>query len=139
MEQQIAQKQDILFLVILIALSVTPAGSDDKPFIFNIGPEGVQRIEIVAGSYFFKPNFIAVKAGLPVEITIRKEPSVTPHDFVWNAPEAGIKIKQELSENPVTASFTLLRPGKYEFYCDKKLPFMKSHRENGMRETLEIY
>lgn len=35
-------------------------------------------------------------------------------------------------------SFTTTKPGKYPFYCDKKLLFMDSHREKGMEGILEV-
>ena len=44
-----------------------------------------------------------------------------------------------MSQNmdPCVISFTLLKAGKYAFQRDKKLPLMKSHRERGMKVTLE--
>jgi len=38
---------------------------------------------------------------------------------------------------PRVISFTPLKAGKYEFQRDKKVPLMKSHRERGMKVTLE--
>ncbi len=85
-----------------------------------------------------RPSYISVKAKVPVEITIRKESGLTPHSFVLNAPDAGIKIKEELSSEPKVIRFTAQKPGKYEFYCDKKSPFGKSHRDKGMKGILEV-
>ena len=34
----------------------------------------------IAGSYFFKPNHIIVKANVPVELTADRESGITPHD-----------------------------------------------------------
>lgn len=127
----------ILALSGLLISLAAPAGADN-PFVANIGADGIQRIDMVAGSYFFKPNYISVKAKVPVEITIRKESGLTPHSFVLNAPEVGIKIKEDLSTEPKVIRFTAQKPGKYEFSCDKKKPFGKSHLDEGMKGILEV-
>src|SRR5262245_24083817 len=59
--------------------------------------DGVQRVRVVAGSYFFKPNHIIVKANVPVELVASREAGVAPHDLVID--EAG--VKQDLSTEPV--------------------------------------
>ncbi len=111
----------------------------DKPFVVNIGPDGVQRVEIVGGSYFFKPDYIAVKAHVPVEMSIRKEGGLIPHDFVINAPDAGMDFRVDLSSEPRIIRFTPTKPGKYEFKCDKKSPFSsKTHADKGMKGILEV-
>ena len=33
----------------------------------------MQRVRVVAGSYFFKPNHIVVKANVPVELLASRE------------------------------------------------------------------
>jgi plastocyanin len=130
-------RRKILLAVFVILFSLSSALFADAPYIINMGPDGVQRTDMVAGSYFFKPDYISVKAKAPVEITIRKE-GLTPHRFVLNAPDAGMNIKEGLSTEPKAIRFTPLKPGKYEFYCDEKLPLEKSHREKGMKGVLEV-
>ena len=100
--------------------------------------DGVQRVRLVAGSYFFKPNHIVVKANVPVELTASRESGITPHDLVIRAEEAGINVKEDLGSDPKKISFTATRPGKYPIYCSKKLPFMAGHREKGMEGILEV-
>lgn len=99
---------------------------------------GVQRVQLVAGSYFFKPNHIVVKANVPVELAARKEPGMAPHDLVIKAPEAGLSVQEDLATEPKKIAFTATRPGKYEIYCSKKPPIGQSHRERGMVGTLEV-
>jgi plastocyanin domain-containing protein len=111
----------------------------DKPFVVNIGPDGVQRVEIVGGSYFFKPSYIAVKANVPVEMSIRKEGGLIPHDFVLKGPDAGMDFRVDLSSEPRMLRFTPTKPGKYEFFCDKKSPFSsQTHADKGMKGILEV-
>ncbi len=70
------------------------AEKEMKVFRAVVGNDGVQKVEIVAGSYYFDPEYISVKVGVPVELKIKKEAEITPHDFVINAPEAGMNIKE---------------------------------------------
>ena len=102
------------------------------------GADGVQRITLTCGSYFFKPSRIVVKANVPVELLASREAGITPHNFVIEAPEAGVMVDQELASDPRKIVFTATKPGKYPFYCSKKLPFMAGHREKGMEGVLEV-
>ncbi len=117
---------------------ISAAEAQKNTFKAVVDNEGVQRVDVVAGEHFFKPNFIIVKVNVPVEMKVRKEPGIVPHDFVIKAPEAGIDILESLSKEPKSVKFTPTRPGKYTFYCDKKLIFSKSHREKGMEGVLEV-
>ena len=100
--------------------------------------DGVQRVKLVGGSYFFKPAHIVVKANVPVEFLASREPGMAPHNLVIKAPEAGITIEEELTTEPKKIVFTAKKPGKYEFYCAKKPPLLASHRERGMVGVLEV-
>jgi plastocyanin domain-containing protein len=99
---------------------------------------GIQRVQILGGSYFFKPKHIIVKANIPVELTVRREAGLTPHNLVIKAPEAGIAIDEALGTDPKRITFTPTALGKYVFYCDKKLLFFQSHRDKGMEGMLEV-
>ena len=103
-----------------------------------VGADGVQRVAIVARSFAFSPNRIAVKAGAPVELTISKEPDVIPHSFVLQAAAAGISVSEQLGTKPKVVRFTPTKPGSYEFFCDKDPALFKSHRSLGMVGTLEV-
>ncbi len=109
-------------------------------FIATKGPDGVQRVEIIGGSYFFKPSRIIVKTGTPVELKIKKERGITPHNFVLeSAGEGGKDIGVSLKSTEArVVRFTPHTPGTFKFYCDKKLLFFKSHRKKGMEGTLEV-
>jgi plastocyanin domain-containing protein len=126
------------FALLFSLLAAGMASSEEQTFQATVGADGTQHVDIVAGSYFFNPNRIIVKANVPVQMTIRKEGGVVPHDIVLSAPDAGIDIKEELSRDAKTITFTPTKPGTYVFYCDKKQPFGKSHRELGMTGVLEV-
>ena len=104
----------------------------------TIDNDGIQKVKILADSYFFNPDYIIVKVNMPVELTISKESGITPHDFVIKEPEAGIDIEVSLSTEPKIIKFTPNKVGKYQFYCSKKLLFFKSHREQGMEGIIEV-
>lgn len=100
--------------------------------------DGVQRIRVTSGGYFFKPDRIVVKAHVPVELLVSRESGITPHNLVIQAKDAGVMIEEELSTEPRRIQFTPSKPGKYPFYCSKKLPFVAGHREKGMEGVLEV-
>jgi plastocyanin domain-containing protein len=124
--------------VILTLFLASFAWSEIKEVTAKIDPDGVERVEIVGGGYYFDPNRVVVKVNVPVELKVRKEPGMTPHNIVLKAPEAGIDISEELGGDVTTITFTPTKVGEYPFYCDKKLPFVKSHRERGMEGMLIV-
>lgn len=134
--------------VAILAVAIFVAGcqttSDHRPpaqedrQVARTDKDGVQRIQVVGGSYFFRPSHIVVRANVPVELVTRREPGIAPHNLVIKAPEAGISIEEELATEPKKIAFTATRAGKYEIYCAKKPPFGASHRERGMVGTLEV-
>src|SRR5512141_734958 len=75
-----------------------------------IGADGVQHVEITAGSYYFTPNAIVVKVNVPVELKVKKEGG-TPHGILLKAPEAGIDFDVTLGKDPKTITFTPTKVG----------------------------
>ncbi len=129
------------FLVIVGLFSLCFAGSANgrqKVFHATTSTDGVQRIEVLGGDYFFDPDHIIVKANVPVEFTIKKDSIIVPHNITIEAPDAGIEVSDSLSRTPKVIRFTPTKPGKYTFYCTKKLLFFKSHRDKGMEGVLEV-
>lgn len=128
------------FVVLAAALVAGCASSPPEgvPASVTAVPDsrGVQRVHVIAGNYYFQPNRIVVKAGVPVEITIERQ-TVIPHTFTLSAPAAGIAADVELPRKPVTVSFTPTKPGSYRFICKEDPPFLPSHLERGMQGTLE--
>jgi len=130
-----------LFVIAAVVGALCIAASAPEPAtVVPIAKDGVQRVDIVGGSYFFKPNHIVVKVNIPVELKVTKESgfSLIPHDIVAKSPEAGIVFQESLSSTPKIIKFTPTKVGKYPLYCSKKAPFSKSHREKGMEGVIEV-
>jgi plastocyanin domain-containing protein len=128
-----------LACIIFVADYATGDGPKlEKLFTATVDGDGVQRVEIVGGSYFFSPNHIIVKVDVPVELKVSKEAGIVPHDIVMKSPEAGMVFNVSLHEEPQVIRFTPSKTGRYPFYCDKQLLFFESHREKGMEGTIEV-
>lgn len=96
-------------------------------------------IDIRLGSYYIKPDKISVKANETVTLNITNEATLIPHNLVIEAPEADIHIKVDVSAGKsASATFTPTKTGIYKMSCAKKPPFGKSHKEKGMRGSLEV-
>ena len=122
--------------LLLVAALAFAQGWQEKKVEVPVDKDGVQRVEITAGSFYFDPNTIVVKVNVPVEILIKSAGG--SHDVVCKAPEAGIDFKQALSKEPASIKFTPTKAGKYRFLCDHKIPFSKSHEERGMYGFIEV-
>ena len=136
-------KWTTVLAVILVGLvwGLPGRGEDkdnEKPCRAEIGADGIQHIEIVGGSYFFRPKHVIVRVNVPVELTVCKESGFVPHNIVMKSPEAGIEFDESLSTDPKIIKFTPTKVGRYSFYCSKKLLFFESHREKGMEGVLEV-
>lgn len=97
-----------------------------------------QRVEISAGSYYFRPDRVVVEKDVPVELVLESESYITPHNFVIDSPEAGMEVRAKLTRTPTTVRFTPTRTGEYPFWCDNKLLFFESHRAKGMEGTIVV-
>ena len=115
-----------LAMGLLMPVSILFAGS---PLAVEVplDPDGVQRAVVEADSYEFIPHHLVVKARKPVELTVKSVTWVVPHNVIIDDPRSGLKIR----EAPTV-------PGSFAIYCDKKLPFFKSHREKGQEGVLEV-
>jgi plastocyanin domain-containing protein len=120
------------------APSAAFAQDQKEVYVAKVDPDGVQRVRLEGGGYFFKPGHIIVKVNVPVELLASREAGIVPHDLVIKAPEAGIAVEVELAAEPKKIAFTPTAVGKYPFYCSNKLLFFASHRERGMEGVLEV-
>ena len=126
------------FFIVLIILSLTVfVYSQNSPVTAPI-INGVQRVNIIGGEYFFVPDQIIVKVNIPVELKVWKEKGFIPLNIVINAPDAGIEVRQSLSNTPKIIRFTPFKTGNYTFYCDKRLLFFESYRDKGMKGILKV-
>jgi len=111
--------------------------AEKRTFIATVDPDGVQRVTVVGGSYFFDPYRIVVKVNVPVELSVTKK-GLIPHDIKMDAPEAGMSFKEGIGKKPKLIKFTPSKTGMYPFYCTKKPPFLKSHKDRGMEGVMEV-
>jgi heme/copper-type cytochrome/quinol oxidase subunit 2 len=135
----------ILFMAFILITLAFPAfqslGAEEKQeqvrYTATVDADGVQRIDVVGGSYFYKPNYIVVKANVPVELKVTKESGMIPHDIAMKSPEAGMEFSEGIGSTSKVIKFTPTKTGKYPFYCTMKSLF-SSHREKGMEGVIEV-
>jgi len=124
----------IAFLIILtgfVLLQIYPAitRAQDSPM----------ELTLLLGDYRFTPDSLEVQASRPVILTLINKDGVTPHNFTLQDTDAGMDISRNVAAgSTVVIEFTPERAGSYGFYCNKKLPFMKSHHARGMEGTLNV-
>jgi plastocyanin len=137
--KRIALTTLILVLMLLPAMQCPGAEEKQEPvrYTATVDTDGVQKIDVLGGSYFYKPNYIIVKVNVPVELKVTKEPGMTPHDIAMTSPEAGMEFKEGIGTTPKVIKFTPTKTGKYPFYCTMKSLF-SSHREKGMEGVIEV-
>ena len=136
-------KRFALYMVtVLSAVQIMPGFAEDTSpaeiVQAAVGADGKQRVEMLGGSYFFKPDHIIVKVDIPVVLSIRREWGIVPHTFVLKMPDSGVMIDESLSTDAKTVEFTPKVTGQYTFYCRNKLLFFKSHEEKGMKGIIEV-
>ena len=116
-------------IIALILIAACPAFSQELAL----------EITMTLGDYQFTPDTFEVTAGQPVRLTLTNTDRITPHNFIMDNEDAGLNINTSVSAgNSTIIEFTSTTPGSYTFYCSKKLPFMKSHRQKGMKGTLIV-
>jgi plastocyanin len=131
-------KRYLLVIAAVLIAFCTTASAEESVTVVPVDRDGVSKVEIIGGSYFFKPNHIVVKVNIPVELKVSKETGLAPHDIVAKSPKAGIEFQVSLSSPPKLIKFTPTKIGKYPIYCSKAAPFSKSHREKGMEGVIEV-
>jgi heme/copper-type cytochrome/quinol oxidase subunit 2 len=125
-------------LLVLVPV-ITCVAAEPVAFEVPMDPDGIQRAVIEADSYEFSPRHLVVRAGKPVELTVKSVTVLVPHNFLIDDPTSGLAIREEIpAGQTVKVAFTPTVPGSFAIYCDKKLLFFKSHREKGMEGVLEV-
>ncbi|MCC6544499.1 MAG: quinol oxidase [Nitrospirae bacterium] len=134
-------KYSLLILLLLTALTVSAKEIKEKRVVATVDADGVQRVEVLGGEYFFDPNYIVVRMNIPVELIVKKESGwiPIPHNISIKAPEAGINFDEDMETKPHTIRFTPTKAGKYPIICDKRfLYFFTKHDDKGMHGVLEV-
>lgn len=101
----------------------------------EMGGDHVQRVRVTTHSFWFEPNRVVVKLGIPVELTIRNGAFFVPHDFSCEGKEAGFDIDEKVGmfHGSKVVRFTPTRAGEYPFHCD-----VDSHAKKGMMGALVV-
>ena len=128
----------VLGMMLLAVSALADEQFVEKRFVATVDADGVQRVSVLGGAYFFDPNVIVVKVNVPVELSVRKESGITPHSISIKAPEAGIDFMVKLSTDPTVVKFMPTKAGKYPFECTERFLFFKSHKDRGMHGVLEV-
>jgi plastocyanin len=103
------------------------------------GLEPPREIAITMGDYHYAPDFIEMDSGETIVLHVTNTDGITPHNFTLVDQPAGLDVDTDISAgNSARISLTPQRPGTYTWYCSKKLPLMKSHRDRGMQGTLVV-
>ena len=109
------------------------------PIIVSISPDGVQRATVILDSYSYSPNHLVVESGKLVELTLTSRTTFIPHNFVMKELSSGLLIEQDVGAGKtVVAKLAPTQPGRFPFFCDKRLWPMPSHRDKGMEGLLEV-
>ena len=132
----------LVFMCLCVAITLpVSACLAANPFAVDVplASDGVQRAVVEADSYDFAPRHLVVRAGTPVELIFTSLTWLVPHNVVIDDPISGLAIREAIpAGGSATVRFTPMVPGTFAIYCDKKLPFFKSHREKGMEGVLEV-
>ena len=101
----------------------------------TLAGDQVQRVRITAHSFWFDPNRVVVKRGIPVELTVQNGAWFVPHDFSCDEQEAGIVLDLRLGmfHGSKHARFTPTKAGEYPFHCD-----VDHHEKHGMTGKIVV-
>lgn len=106
--------------------------------VFAEGSEP-RTIRITLGDYHFSPAQLTLTAGQPVILELANTDGFTPHNFSLQDKAGGLDIDVNISAGQVIKiPLTPQVSGNYDYYCNKKLPLLKSHRMRGMKGTLLV-
>lgn len=117
-------------LGVWLVLGSTQAGAADA---------ADRMVQIRLGDYAFTPPEVKVAVNQPLTLELVNADSVTPHNFTLKDADAGLDIDVDVGAGKsTTVTIVPLQAGSYTFHCDKKLPFIKSHRDRGMQGLLVV-
>lgn len=135
----------LMLLSLIPLLAASDAAAEDSltaketRMVASVGEDGVQRVEVSGGEYYFEPNHIVVQVNKPVELLVRKVGSFfIPHNIMVKAPEAGIDFDVGMDKDFLPVRFTPTRTGKYTMSCDKSFLWFETHQHKGMEGIIEV-
>ncbi len=128
----------LLVVGTLVTAACSPAaetGAAPAPpaTLVPVSADGTQRVSVEVGNGMrFDPSSIAVRAGQPVEVTLRNDSGIS-HDFTLSSgPAQPVKIVAAAGQT-ATGTFTIDTPGSYTFFCS-----VPGHEAAGRRGTITV-
>jgi len=97
-------------LLLMLGIMAAAAGGSSP----RVSAAQAERVEIVAERFSFSPSEFRVKAGGPVEITLRSDD--TDHGFRILDTDINVRIPKR-GKGPLTVTFQPPAPGRYTFEC----------------------
>ncbi len=98
----------------------------------QVGAVQVARLKLE--SYYFEPDRLMVKVGVPVRLILDNSTLFTGHDFSIFAPDANLEIDVYVpARQQVTVQFVPEIVGEYRYYCN-----IDDHAARGMVGTLVV-
>ena len=131
----------LLSVVTVVALTAGCGKSGTKlpvsEMTAHTDSDGVQKMDVEAHSFYFKPNRIVVDAGKPVDVTIHFKSWFAPHNFTCIDQDAGLSASVSAGAfsfgKTRHVKFTPTKPGEYEFFCH-----VDGHAKKGMKGTIVV-
>ena len=125
----------LLIAPLLLAGCSSGIGRPVSEVTAHADARGVQHVRVVTHTFWFEPNRVVVKAGMPVELTVKNSAWFVPHNFSCIAPEAGIDVHVDVGmlRAQHVVRFTPNRPGEYGFFCHED-----AHAKKGMKGTIVV-
>jgi len=125
----------LVFGISPFGISAQPPNSSDMPVVDQFE----RNLTINMESYQYTPSEISLEVGKAVTIILRNDSFLVPHNFLLDDPQGIRLIEEDVSSGEERRiQFTPAMPGIYHFYCDKKLFFFPTHREQGMEGQLLV-
>ena len=134
------RKQVSIFIVVAGVLTAACGGAAATdvsvpmpPVASSADSGGAQQVTLTLGdSLRFAPQSVEVRAGQPVELTLRNGGS-TLHDFALTEGVSGpVKIEAQGGQ-AANGTFSIDKPGTYTFVCS-----VPGHAPGGMRGTIIV-
>jgi len=128
-----------LLLLVLTRFAQAAGPTSTTIVTATLDADGVQRATLILDSYSFDPSHLMAQVNKPVELTLKNVSTLAPHNFKLDSATAGLYVSGNTKAGQTAiVRFTPTKPGVFEFYCDKKLAFLPSHRDKGMVGKLEV-
>ena len=94
----------------------------------------VQVARLKVDSFYFEPNRLMVKVGVPVRLVLESDTLISGHAFAMFSPEVDLELNAYVpARQRVTVQFVPRVIGEFEFFCN-----IGDHAEQGMRGTLVV-